>query len=202
MLTLAAPNTYTGGTTVNGGTLQLDNAAAFGAGGLTVANGVVDLNAFGLTAANGNALPWLSGGSAGTITDNGYSGGVTTTLTVNQSTTTTFGGTIADGPSDLLSLAMTGPGKLVLSGTGAYSGGTFADDGILVAATASAIPAGGALTVGAGGTFIFDPTAAGGPVEMGLSAAGVAAVPEPGTLALLAAGAVLGFAAWRRKKGI
>jgi hypothetical protein len=54
------------------------------------------------------------------------------------------------------------------------------------------------LTVGAGGTFIFKSAVAGSPVA---SAGGaVAAVPEPGTLVLLAAALIAGFGMWRRRK--
>ena len=49
---------------------------------------------------------------------------------------------------------------------------------------------------GAGGTFIFDPSESGSPVVS--SGATVAAVPEPGTLALLIAGAVL-LAMYRKR---
>ena len=92
MLTLSASNTYTGGTWVSGGTLQLANAAALGTGGLTANAGVVDLNGFSTTVSGLSGL-------AGTITDTATNS-QTTTLTVNQSTATTFSGEIADGPSD------------------------------------------------------------------------------------------------------
>ncbi|MGA2253061.1 MAG: PEP-CTERM sorting domain-containing protein [Thermoguttaceae bacterium] len=63
----------------------------------------------------------------------------------------------------------------------------------------AALPEGMSLTVGAGGTFIFDPSVAGEPVAVS-SGAAVAAVPEPGTLMLAAAGALVAFAAWRRAR--
>ena len=44
-----------------------------------------------------------------------------------------------------------------MSGTNSYSGGTIVDAGTLVATTSSAIPDGTSLTIGAGGTLIFDP---------------------------------------------
>jgi hypothetical protein len=53
------------------------------------------------------------------------------------------------------------------------------------------------LTVGAGGTFLFDPTASGSPLAN--PAAAVAAVPEPGTLVLVLA-ALCSAAIYRRYK--
>ena len=98
------------------------------------------------------------------------------------------------------SLLKTGQGTLILSGSNSYDGGTTVADGTLMVATASALPAGGSLAVGADGTFIFDPTAAAAPLAAS-PAGSVAPVPEPGTLALLLAGAMLAaFAAWRQRK--
>ena len=48
-LILSGSNTYTGGTTVQQGMLQLGNASALGAGGLAVNGGTLDLNGFSVT---------------------------------------------------------------------------------------------------------------------------------------------------------
>ena len=89
-------NTYSGGTTVSGGTLQLNYANALGAAGLTVNGGMVDLNGNPLHPSWNSALPYLSGaGTAAVITDN--SSGATTLLDVNQATNTTFAGSIQNG---------------------------------------------------------------------------------------------------------
>ncbi len=106
---LGTANTYTGGTTISGGTLQLLGGADLAGGGLTANGGTLDLN--------GNSIAVSSlGGTAGTITDNTY-GGLTSTLTVNQSGTSTFGGAIQDsGNGQIVGLTMAGSGRLILTG--------------------------------------------------------------------------------------
>ena len=95
---------------------------------------------------------------------------------------------------------------LVLSGSNTYSGGTVISAGTLVATTSTALPDSTSLAVGVGATFIFDPSVTGSPVTNGQTLAAspglpVAAVPEPGTLALLgAAGIVAAAGGWRRKR--
>ena len=81
-----------------------------------------------------------------------------------------------------------GNGTLILSGSDTYSGGTSVDAGTLEVLSASALPKGTSLTVGAAAHFRFDPSVTGVPGVIS-SPAGtvVAAVPEPGTLVLLLA---------------
>jgi len=107
----------------------------------------------------------------------------------------TMGGTIQGAGS----LTKVGPGTLILSGSNTYQGGTTVDAGTLTVNTSAAMPAGTSLTVAAGGTFIFDPSVSGAPVVA--SQGGASAVPEPGTLALLAAALVLGVGIrWKRRR--
>ena len=143
-LTLAASNSYGGGTTINGGILQVASAGALGNGGLAINAGLLDLNSF--------SIGVLSlGGTAGAISDLSNSGAGTTTLSVNQSATTTFGGAIQDGPQKLLALNKSGTGTLVLAGSSTYSGGTTINGGILQAGNSSALGAStAALTVNVG----------------------------------------------------
>ena len=56
ILLLSASNTYSNGTTISAGTVQLGNASALGTGGLTANNGVLDLNAnsIGVTSLGGS----------------------------------------------------------------------------------------------------------------------------------------------------
>jgi len=82
-------------------------------------------------------------------------------------------------------LLKTGDGTLVLSGTNSYSGGTIVNVGTLIATTSAAFLDGSSLTVGAGGTLIFDPSVSGAPAMAQSQSLAVSPVPEPGTLALL-----------------
>jgi len=70
----------------------------------------------------------------------------------------TIGGPISES-GGANSIVKTGTGSVILSGANSYSGGTIVSGGTLIVTNASALPAGSSLTVGAGGTFIFDPTA-------------------------------------------
>ena len=82
--------TYSGGTTIDAGTLQAESSSAFGAstGSLTMGGGQLDLDGNSVTVGT------LSG-TGGTITNSAASG--TSTLTVNQSGNSSYGGVIADG---------------------------------------------------------------------------------------------------------
>ena len=92
-------------------------------------------------------------------------------------------------------LTKSGAGTLVLSGSNTYNGGTTVLDGKLVVTNAWGLADGSSLTVG-------DPSAFASPVVPSTAGAGAAAaMPEPGSLALLAAVATAGWAVWRRRKG-
>ena len=84
---------------------------------------------------------------------------------------------------------------MILSGTNSYSGATEVLAGTLYLTNSEALPGGTSLTVAAGGALIFDPSITAAPGETTSGAATpravVAAVPEPGTLALWAAGALM-----------
>ena len=120
-LLLNNANTYSGGTTVSGGTLQLGNVQSLGTGGLTANNGTVDLAGFSPTVAS-------LGGAAGVIT---VSGASNSTLTVNQATSTVFGGSLNDGPAAHVGLIKIGGGTLDLTGASVMSSHTDISGGVL-----------------------------------------------------------------------
>ena len=128
---LSAHNTYTGGTQINAGTIQLGNNSGLGGntGPLTVAAGVLDLNGFNPT------VGALNGG--GTV-DNVIAGGAPWLTVGNGGAGGTFSGTIQN-TSGTLGLVKTGAGTQVLSGTNTYSGGTQINAGTLNF-TAGAVP--------------------------------------------------------------
>ncbi len=188
-LTLAGSNTYSGGTTINAGTIQLGTSASLPSGMAAKVNGTLDIGALD---ANVGAL-------TGTGTVN-HSGSGSNTLSVASGD---FGGTI-ESSGGMLALLKTGSGQLILSGTDTYSGGTTVNAGTLCVTDAGAIANGTNLTIGPGGTFIYNPAAAAAPsgIAGGAAISSSSApdassaasqptsngVPEPNTLLLLLAG--------------
>lgn len=122
--TLAGANSYTGGTTVSGGTLRAGAASAFVDGSAyTVDGGTLDLNDFDLS------MSELSG-TGGTIDLGGA------TLTVGSGNTfTNFAGAI-EGTGGL---EKTGTGELTLTGANSYTGGTTISGGTLEGSTSSLV---------------------------------------------------------------
>jgi autotransporter-associated beta strand protein len=141
---LNAANTYSGGTVLtNYATLRLGNAGALGSGGVTLyPNSKLNLNTF-------SVIVGALSGPGGIITDwNGAAG--TTTLTVNQSTNTTYSGVITNGASRVLALVKSGSGLLTLVGTNTYTGATAVSNGTL--AVSGALSSSG-VTVCTGAAF-------------------------------------------------
>jgi len=151
IVALTASNTYSGATTINGGTLQLGTGISGQDGSIANTSGVAD---------NGNIAFDLAGTQ-----------------------------TAAYAISGSGSLTMEGSGTLYLSGSNAYTGGTTVADGTLIVTNNEALVDGTSLTVGDAGLFA--------PVIP--SASAVSPVPEPGTLALLVAGAAL-MAIFRKRR--
>ena len=111
--------------------------------------------------------------------------------------------TLSGGLGGFGSLTKIGGGALILSGTDLYRGGTKVNSGMLAVTSSSALPDNQSLTVGAGGTLIFDPSYSFSPI-LGTLAPPLAMnspvnpVPEPNTLVLLMVGLAVGLATWQR----
>jgi fibronectin-binding autotransporter adhesin len=100
-------NTYSGGTTIDGGTLQITNAASLGA-----VSGTAIINAGTL-----EALKTITTGR------NFQLGGATATIQVDNGATYTISGSVRDNPSFVVgALNKTGAGTLVLAGNNSFTG--------------------------------------------------------------------------------
>ena len=170
LLTLTGANTYTGGTTVNDGTLQLGASGSLASGGaLTVNGGTFDLNG------NSQTVGTLSG-TGGTIA---LGGGVLTTSSANDST-------LASALTGSGSLVKQGDGTLTLTGTNSYSGGTTVSGGILQGNTSSLQ---GAITNNA--SVVFDQGVSGSYAGV-MSGSGALTKTGAGTLSLTGANSYSG----------
>ena len=115
-------------------------------------------------------------------------------LVFSRTANITYRGNISGG----VDLTESGSGILVLSGSNSYTNGTYVSSGMLMAENSNALPDGGNLYIGSGvgafGTLVPDDVPAAG--------VALAAVPEPGSLAMLFSGAAgFGAAFSRRRRG-
>jgi fibronectin-binding autotransporter adhesin len=152
-LTLAGGNTFSGNTSVSGGTLVLEDPRALQQSVLdTSGSGTVSFGS--LTSAT---LGGLTG--SGTFSLVNSSSNALALAVGNHGASTTFSGAL-NGAGSLTKL---GGGALLLSGSNTYTGGTLVSAGTLEAATAAAlagyatpgtitVASGAVLAVGAGGT--------------------------------------------------
>jgi fibronectin-binding autotransporter adhesin len=171
VMALAGANTYTGGTTLNQGTLDINNAAALGAStsrltinALTTPVTIDNTTAAPITLANNNVQTWASSFTfTGTENLNMGSGAVTLnsnpTITVTNTATSTtgtltVGGAIANGTGN--SLTKAGNGTLILSAVNTFSGGLTINGGIVQSNTTGGTTSLGAgnVTVNTGGTLV------------------------------------------------
>ena len=155
-LVLSGGNTYSGGTTISSGIVEVDTDTALGAGGLTINGGTINAGGGSRTLSNNITTggDFTIGGSTN-LTLNGTLnlGGATRTITVNNSATTTIAGAITQPWYS--SLVKSGSGTLVLSGNNSYTGPTTVNAGTLVLANNNALGTGSAWgqTVASGATL-------------------------------------------------
>ena len=92
-----------------------------------------------------------------TVSGNINNGGYGLTVDTSSSQSSTVSGSISGAGGFI----KTGGGNVILSGPNSFSGGVQVLAGTLVVAAAGALPNGTSLTIGAGGIFLFDPSASG-----------------------------------------
>jgi fibronectin-binding autotransporter adhesin len=134
-LILSGANSYTGGTTISGGILQMGIANALSStGDVTLSGGVFNLNSLSQSVAKISGSSNITLGSAA--------------LTTNFTGSSTYSGII----SDTGALTKSGTGTLTLSGANSYTGGTTISGGILQMGIANALSSTGDVTL-SGGVF-------------------------------------------------
>jgi len=142
LLTLTGANSYTGGTTIDDGTLAL------GAGGSLAATGAMRLSGaasvFDISAATANQTIGSLSGIAGSKVLLGGN-----TLSFGDASNQTFGGVV----SGTGGLTKQGSGIQTLTGANTYTGATTITAGLLQGGADSAFSAASAYTVQSGGTL-------------------------------------------------
>lgn len=143
-VTISSPNSYTGGTTISGGTLALTGAGTLGGstGALNLTGGTLDLGAtaqtLGSVTISGDASITNGDLTATSLTANGTSGVSSVSARVRGS-----GSVVMNGAG----------GSLTLSGVNDYTGGTTVSAGTLSLAGAGTLGASNSPVVVAGGVL-------------------------------------------------
>ncbi|EJM9192887.1 autotransporter-associated beta strand repeat-containing protein, partial [Salmonella enterica] len=175
-LTLSGANSYTGGTTISGGTLVATNVEALGSGDVTD-NATLELNTGGTfdNVISGSGQVVKSGDKTLTLSgSNIYTGGTTISggtlvasnvealgsgdVTDNATLEMNTGGDFANNIGGTGSVVKSGDKTLTLSGSNTYTGGTLISDGTLVASNVEALGTGdvtdnAVLELNTGGDF-------------------------------------------------
>ncbi|ECB5610010.1 autotransporter-associated beta strand repeat-containing protein, partial [Salmonella enterica subsp. enterica serovar Derby] len=159
-LTLSGANSYTGGTTISGGTLVATNVEALGSGDVTD-NATLELNTGGTfdNVISGSGQVVKSGDEMLTLSGaNSYTGGTTISggtlvasnvealgsgdVTDNATLELNTGGDFDNAISGSGQVVKSGDDALTLSGNNSYTGGTLISDGTLVASNVEALGSG------------------------------------------------------------
>ena len=132
---LTGTNTYSRGTTISAGVLQVSNDSSVGTGGIALDGGAFRSGATGLSFAN----PFAIDTTGGTID--------------TQASALTLSGPITNGNGPTGALTKIGAGVLTLSGVSSYTGPTNVNAGTLQAGAANALAPSSAFTVASGATL-------------------------------------------------
>lgn len=206
---LAGENTYTGGTTISSGALQIGMGGTTGsiignvvnngliafsrlddytfAGDISGTGGMIKSSTGKLTLTGVHTFTGETNVSAGSlqigdgVTDGSFAGNIfnTANVTFNTGGSSSYAGSIYDTSGPAGTLTKTGAGTLTLTGANIYRGGTTVSGGTLALGGNGRLLGDGAVTVGANATF-----------NLGGYAQGVGALSGAGTVQLGTGGAL------------
>ena len=185
---LSGSNSYNGGTTINGGTLQLSGGGTTGSssGPVTINAGTFDLNGDNV---NTTRTIGALNGAAGTFVVNNNSGFYFTSLVIGQGNGDgSYAGSITDHNgtgNGFIGVTKTGTGQETFSGSNPYTFGTTINAGTLKLANTGgqALSGTGSVTIN-NGTLLFgannqiNPSA---PIVLGSASGGSAIINSNGT---------------------
>ena len=158
-VTFGGANTYSGGTTINAGTLNVGNLAALGSGTVNVNGGTLNIGALGST-----------GVGAVTLT----SGSITGTGSIAAASYTVQAGTASAGLAGAgIVLTKTTAGTVVLSGANTYSGQTSIKSGVLSVSSLNSVN---------GGTPLYPASSLGAPTTIANGTITIGDAATAGTL--------------------
>jgi len=158
VLGLSGTNTYSGGTTVNAGTIRVESANALGSltGGTTVANGASLALSGGVSVAQPITINGSGSGGRGAIFNESGDNTLTGPITLGSASalgalsgTLEISGLISDGGSGY-ALTKVQAGTVSLTGANSYTGGTTVSGGVLAITNAAALGT-GPISVSSGG---------------------------------------------------
>ena len=151
-LILGGSNTYLGATTLNSGTLRLDNQNALRNSTLSM-SGTGSLRFSSTVAANAFTFGGLASSSPAAALTLSNTAGTAITLTIGgNNASTSYAGSLAGGGS----VVKVGTGILSLSGSNSYAGTMTVNGGVLSVSSSNALPGWGTpgrVSVGADGTL-------------------------------------------------
>ena len=135
-LELSGVNTFTGNTTLNGGTLVLMDNSALQMSGLDTSGAGV-INATSRTAPTFGGL--IGSKDIASVITTGYASITALTLNPQSGRSYTYSGNITNGAANM-NLIKNGSGTQILSGTNTYSGNTTVSAGLLTITSNSSLP--------------------------------------------------------------
>jgi autotransporter-associated beta strand protein len=164
-VTIANSNSYTGGTTLSNGLLNLSNSAAIGTGPLTLSGGTLDnTSGAAMVLAGNNPQNWngdfiFVGSNNLNLGTGAVTLGSSRNVTVNANTLT-VGGVISDGGKGY-GFTLNGGGTLLLTGSSTYIGPTTISSGTLQLGDGTpghdgSINGTSALSVAANAAMVYD----------------------------------------------